>query len=388
MTSLLQKISSKRTKTQRNEQDDERIGKATSSEESLINEIDNGDNKSEASYGSTNSNPSPCGQCNKLVKEEDPAMKCEICEQWYHIKCQNITKAEYNYIQGRTKKKSLNKMHWYCLTCDRMAVNIMKTMTILHVKQQKIEEEMAKLENKINQKVDKEDIQKLKEDISSIKDGQRKVLEDQNKKIKEIIETKQNSTSWADIVSKEEVNRNVNDTIDKRLKEKEEEEKARRDRMKNIIIYGINELQDTNPLERRTNDIKEIQNLLKNYCEVELQDEDIGKSMRLGKYDQTKKRPILIAIKTEDKKREIFQNLHKLRRSSNNISVSHDLTRKQREELQELIKEARKKEESDQSGNVIYRVRGPPWNWFIKKINKKDALRTTASKASIGMDQY
>ena len=99
-------------------------------------------------------------------------------------------------------------------------------------------------------------------------------------------------------------------------------------------------------------------------------DEDIGKSMCLGKYDQTKKRPILIAIKTEDKKMEIFQNLHKLRRLPANISVTHYLTRKQREELQELIKEARKKEESDQLGNYMYSIRGPPWAWFIKKINK------------------
>ena len=275
------------------------VGK-TNSQESLF---DNADNQSEASYGSTSSNPSPCGHCKRVVKEDDPAMECEICEQWYHIKCQNITKMEYNYIQGGTKKKSVSKMHWYCQTCDKVAVNFMKTMTSLHIKHQKIEERMNKLEDKMNRKADIEDIQKLKEDISTVNEGQKKLLEDQEKKIKEIAEKKQNNnTSWADIVSEEEVRKNVKETIDKRIKEKEEEEKARKDRMKNIIIYGINEVEDTNPLERRAKDIKEIQNLLKEYCEVELKDEDIGKSMRLGKYEQSKKRPILIAIRTEDKK--------------------------------------------------------------------------------------
>ena len=100
----------------------------------MYKDLDNGDNQSEASYSSTSSNPSPCGQCKKLVKEEDPAMKCEICGQWYHIKCQNITKADYNYIQGGMRKKSINQMHWYCQTSDKMAVNIMKTMTSLHAK--------------------------------------------------------------------------------------------------------------------------------------------------------------------------------------------------------------------------------------------------------------
>ena len=149
-------------------------------------------------------------------------------------------------------------MHWYCQTCDKMAVNIMKTITSLHAKQQNMEEKMTKLEDRINQKADREDIQQLKDDITSIKDGQRKILEDQDKKIKKIVDAKQNNTSWADIVSKEEVNKNIEDTTDKRLKEKEEEEKARRDRIKNIIVYGINEVEDANPLERRTKDTKEI----------------------------------------------------------------------------------------------------------------------------------
>ena len=76
--------------------------------------------------------------------------------------------------------------------------------------------------------------------------------------------------------------------------------------------------------------------------------------IHLGKFDETKKRPILVSIKIEDKKRELFQNLHKLQRAADNISVTQDLTKKQKEELQDLIKEARKKEESDQSGNYMY----------------------------------
>ena len=135
---------------------------------------------------------------------EDFAMECEICDQWFHIKCQNITKAEYNYIKGGSKKNSLSKMHWYCHTCDRMAGNFMKTMTNLHVKQEKIEERIGSLEDKINEKVDKEEIKQLKEDLKQIKEGQKKTAEEQEKKIQEIASNKTDGTSWADIVSKEE----------------------------------------------------------------------------------------------------------------------------------------------------------------------------------------
>ena len=54
-------------------------------------------------------------------------------------------------------------MHWYYLTCDRVTVNFMKTMTSLHAKQDKIEERVGKLREKISKKVDKEEIKQLKE---------------------------------------------------------------------------------------------------------------------------------------------------------------------------------------------------------------------------------
>ena len=71
-----------------------------------------------------------------------------------------------------------------------------------------------------------------------------------------------------------------------------------------------------------------------------------------GKYTEGKKKPIIIAIGTEEKKKEIFKNLYKLRRSADNITITHDLIVQQREKLHEVIKEAKNKEECDQSGKV------------------------------------
>ena len=52
-----------------------------------IEDTENTDDQSVTSVGSNHCNPSPCGQCSKLVKNEDYAMECEICDQWFHIKC-------------------------------------------------------------------------------------------------------------------------------------------------------------------------------------------------------------------------------------------------------------------------------------------------------------
>ena len=61
-----------------------------------------------------------------------------------YIECQGITKAESRRFGSR--KKSLNKLQWYCLTCDRIAVNFMKTMANLHTKHQILEDKMDNLE--------------------------------------------------------------------------------------------------------------------------------------------------------------------------------------------------------------------------------------------------
>ena len=63
--------------------------------------------------------------------------------------------------------------------------------------------------------------------------------------------------------------------------------------------------------------------------------------------------------------------MNKIRESEapfNKINIAHDLTKKQKEELQEKIKEAHDREQNDQSGEYMYHVQGPPWNWYVEKI--------------------
>ena len=55
-----------------------------------------------------------------------------------------------------------------------------------------------------------------------------------------------------------------------------------------------------------------------------------------------------------------------------NVIIMHDLTPKQKEELKEKTEESREKENKDEFGEYMYHVRGPPWSWYIKKIQKQE----------------
>ena len=94
----------------------------------------------------------------------------------------------------------------------------------------------------------------------------------------------------------------------------------------------------------------------------------------MGKLNEEKDRPLLITLKEEEKNRQLFQNLNKIRDAGetiNKVIITHDLSKKQKDELKRLVEQAKEKEKEDQSGEYMYRVRRPPWDWFIKKIPKK-----------------
>ena len=225
------------------------------------------------------------------------------------------------------------------------------------MKQQVLEERINQLEEKIEWKANQEEVDHLREEIKTIREGQLQAMEEKQRDLEEKVVMK-SSTNY---VSKEDIKKNVTEEIETRLQEKEAEEKARKDRRKNIIIFGMKENQATNQKDTQTEDLREIKKILNELCEVKLNEGDVATVIRMGKYTESKKRPVIITIKTEEKKKEIFQNLQKLRRCVENITITHDLTQKQRKELQELINSAKRKEECDPSRSYIYRVCGPPW---------------------------
>ena len=94
------------------------------------------------------------------------------------------------------------------------------------------------------------------------------------------------------------------------------------------VIWCHIENQATNQKDKQTEDIREIKKILNEFCDVHLKEEDVAKVICMEKFTESKKRLVIMTIKTEEKKKEIFKNLQKLRRSDENITITHDLTQK------------------------------------------------------------
>ena len=52
----------------------------------------------------------PCGICTRQVSKNHRAIKCDSCEKWIHIKCNNL--------ETRTYQSLINDNNsWYCIKC-------------------------------------------------------------------------------------------------------------------------------------------------------------------------------------------------------------------------------------------------------------------------------
>ena len=106
-------------------------------------------------------------------------------------------------------------------------------------------------------------------------------------------------------------------------------------------------------------------------CDVHIEDNDIGKVVRLGKFNREKpNRPLLVSFKSTGTTRNIFRGAKNLKEEESEfagIRIANDLTKAERETEKQLYAKA-KEMQKEESGDYIYKVRGPPWARRVAKI--------------------
>ena len=288
-----------------------------------------------------------CSTCKTVfTDQESKIICCDRCELWFCISCANVTDVCCKFLSS----EDAIDITWYCKTCKLLAK---KAITEDRNIEQKCMEYTKELKQKM---ISIEAIIQRKADVTELQELQKKVEENENK-IKELMENSNEVKTWADIMNTPE-KRTVEEVIAKSLKERDNE-KERQNRRRNIIVFELPESKKSEPEDRKEEDMKKFVGFCKGIININFDQSMIERIIRLGKAMDDKHQPLLISLKEEDKKRDIFQNLNKIRESEvpfNKINIAHDLTKKQKEELQEKIKEAQEKEENDHSGEWIYRV--------------------------------
>jgi len=163
-----------------------------------------------------------------------------------------------------------------------------------------------------------------------------------------------------------------------------EDDKDKEKRKCNVIMYRVVESKAASVEDRKKDDVEFCLTLFNDVLDVECSREGIANVIRLGKKESDRVRPLLVSFKEGTTKNAVMESLNKLSSAEEKfrtISVTHDMTLKEREERKELVDEAKRSQNSEESGEWIYRVRGNPGSMKIVKLRKRPA-RIEEGKAS------
>jgi PHD-finger len=336
-----------------------------------------------------------CIRCSVVVKEGERAMQCEICESWYHAKCEDIRDEGYKVLQ-------MENIHWYCISCNKGVGRVINTLLAVQHRQDKLEREWKELQTSTKQqhnKMEKEldslrvEVEKQRHDMSCLTEE----LKEMNVTIQHQQQEQQKMTEedslWSTIVKKQ-VEKNIENVtgemheVQKTIieaKMKMEEDKEKEKRKNNIIIYRHKESTASGSEARKKEDTEFCLNLVSDVLEIDCSSNEILNVIRLGKRASNQDRPLLVTFKETSLKNKVMESLRKLSEADEQyraLSVSHDMTQKEREECRLLVEQAKSKQQEDTSGEWIYRVRGMPGDMRIVKLRKQS--RAEAGDSSDG----
>ena len=69
-----------------------------------------------------------------------------------------------------------------------------------------------------------------------------------------------------------------------------------------------------------------------------------------------------------------MESLYKLKNANahfQQLSVTHDMTKNERSEIQKKVEEAKQKEREEETGEYIWRVRGAPGSLKVVRLRKR-----------------
>lgn len=328
-----------------------------------------------------------CGKCDLVVQGDDSSLNCEICELWYHIRCENIPQEIYDFMVDAEEGQ---QFHWNCSFCKRGYENINKRLSRLEIIQGETKAKHDVIDAELSEIRDA-----VKDNTGKMKEVGNRVRELESKNLLMTENIQQNKVSTENRLS--ELERKVN--LPRPTQEASgvrpegqvnsssqgqgfspislmDEVNDRKARENNIVIYGAPEEASNNRTEEQEHDERFVQKVL-NSCGVNDSTDKIRKVFRLGKLKVAdKQRPLLVQFKETQIKSDLYKNICRLKNKPelNNIKIRNDLTRLERQQEADLRREAKNRTEEAQTDGVIYGVRGPPWKRRVVKL-RGDAPR-------------
>ena len=297
-----------------------------------------------------------CGGCSKDVTGK--SVQCACCNLWYHTPCVDMKEELYNNIVAT--HQAIGMHVWACKACT-------SSIKALNSRVVEIETKMRKIDEKVTTQGEK-----MTEVEATVETVQTKV-----DKLEKTVSETEPAEATKDYIFKEMAERETKKT--------------------NLVIHGITE--STSPVAetRKEHDKGEFGNIMEVIQPPNYTEDDIKFMYRTGEREknnddtQTEPRPLVIGFRSEEMKTSVLRNCRKLKDSDyQHISISPDLTKRQRKEDSEIRAECTKLNaelSDDEKLNWIWKVIGQKGQRKLIKVkiqpgahNTRQARKRTRSK--------
>jgi hypothetical protein len=278
-----------------------------------------------------------CGECKKVIGRTEKAVLCELCELWFHCRCENVADDTY-------KLMNQDKIHFYCGRCDKAAGSILKTVLGIQRKQENMAVELSRVKDEVtgiaNRTVVMQNqldgvVHHFEREIKEIKEGQSRVSVAVERDVTETEVKKMQSQL---------------DSTVREMKEEMEENLEIERRKMNIIIHGLTD-------KDGEDDVGEVIKLMEEGLKLDYSRHVEG-MVRIGRrISEQKPRPLKIMLTRAESRKEILIRAKDLKgiEMYSRVFITPDLTRKQQEKDRELRWHLKKaKEEGHQNVRIRY----------------------------------
>jgi hypothetical protein len=314
-----------------------------------------------------------CSKCS-LDIEDTYDVNCSICDELLCMVCSDLSYEEIDMFKNLTVGHL--DILWVCTQCSNKIIDLKNNITItkimskeVAIKLESIETTFTKAVQGLEKSIKNIDLAATETNMTKtfaevLKNEHTKQAENSNGTLKNIM--KEQMKEWSD--NNQNPNEGTVNAVKSVIQEgrvdqlKESWDKEERD--KNIILFKAEESRNEEPENRKKDDEEIVNGMLD---ALGLEDIDTKAIFRLGRYDKdkhvdSKSRPLKVIFHTKEARDRVMRNVFKLRDAPakiKSLSIAHDLTLTEREELRKKIDEA--KEKSNSSDSFYWKVRGPPW---------------------------
>ena len=265
----------------------------------------------------------PCLRCRKAVTKNSKSIKCNVCDQWVHVECEQISADMYRMICD-PEKFGVTGFLWNCQSCMASAIRLEKLV-------RNMEGSLQEVNDKVTGAVSA--IKEMDVRVHKLETGAKNIEKDAIKAAKAEAE-------------------NV-------LTEMEEREA----RKANIIMHMVGECENERATgqERLEWDKQSCVNIF-HELKLDMEMEDVKFCRRIGEKGDNP-RPLLVGLYSEAERNKIIRRAHKLEGTFfDRVRICPDLTKNQRERENNKYEEAERRNanlsETDKQKNLQWAVVG------------------------------